>query len=131
MGSRLRGNDDRVLQAMTTYGEDLRGRPMMFPPSSCPRLIVKIGSALLVDPDGSVRRDWLAGLVAINAVAAALMVASIDYLTLVLSGSILLAGASGFLQGEKRDRSGFVLAVLGLFLFIVGTVRAFQSAFGL
>ena len=64
MGSRLRGNDDRVLQAMTTYGEDLRGRPMMFPPSSCPRLIVKIGSALLVDPDGSVRRDWLAGLVA-------------------------------------------------------------------
>ncbi|KHA64708.1 hypothetical protein NI18_07260, partial [Sphingomonas sp. Ant20] len=37
---------------------------MMFPPSSCPRLIVKIGSALLVDPDGSVRRDWLAGLVA-------------------------------------------------------------------
>ena len=59
------------------------------------------------------------------------MVNSIDYLTLVLSGSILLAGASGFLQGERRDRSGFVLAVAGLFLFIVGTVRAFQSAFGL
>ncbi|HEX8300973.1 glutamate 5-kinase [Sphingomonas sp.] len=34
----------------------------LFPPSSCPRLIVKIGSALLVDPDGSVRRDWLAGI---------------------------------------------------------------------
>ena len=30
------------------------------------------------------------------------MVNSIDYLTLVLSGSILLAGASGFLQGEKH-----------------------------
>jgi glutamate 5-kinase len=27
-------------------------------------LIVKIGSALLVDPDGGVRRDWLAGIVA-------------------------------------------------------------------
>ena len=35
-----------------------------FPPSACPRLIVKIGSALLVAPDGSVRRDWLAGVAA-------------------------------------------------------------------
>jgi len=35
-----------------------------FAPASCPRLVVKIGSALLVDPDGSVRRDWLAGVVA-------------------------------------------------------------------
>jgi len=34
----------------------------LFPPASCPRLVVKIGSALLVDPDGSVRRDWLAGI---------------------------------------------------------------------
>lgn len=37
---------------------------MLFPPTACPRLIVKVGSALLVDPDGTVRRDWLAGLVA-------------------------------------------------------------------
>ena len=36
----------------------------LFPPASCPRLVVKIGSALLVDPDGGVRRDWLAGIVA-------------------------------------------------------------------
>ncbi|WP_374294196.1 glutamate 5-kinase [Sphingomonas sp.] len=36
----------------------------LFPPSSCARLVVKIGSALLVAPDGTVRRDWLAGLVA-------------------------------------------------------------------
>ena len=36
----------------------------IFPPSSCPRLIVKIGSALLVDADGGVRRDWLAGIAA-------------------------------------------------------------------
>ena len=35
-----------------------------FSPASCPRLVVKIGSALLVDPDGTVRRDWLAGVVA-------------------------------------------------------------------
>jgi glutamate 5-kinase len=36
----------------------------LFPPSSCPRLVVKIGSALLVDPDGSVRRAWLEGIAA-------------------------------------------------------------------
>lgn len=32
-------------------------------PENCQRLIVKIGSSLLVDPDGSVRREWLAGVV--------------------------------------------------------------------
>ncbi len=37
---------------------------MLFPLRSCPRLIVKIGSALLVDPDGSVRRAWLEGIAA-------------------------------------------------------------------
>lgn len=37
---------------------------MLFPLPSTPRLIVKIGSALLVDPDGAVRRDWLAGVAA-------------------------------------------------------------------
>ncbi|WP_267414359.1 glutamate 5-kinase, partial [Sphingomonas sp. GC_Shp_4] len=30
----------------------------------CPRLVIKVGSALLVDPDGAVRRAFLAGLVA-------------------------------------------------------------------
>ena len=37
---------------------------MLFPPATCPRLIVKIGSALLVDTGGAVRRDWLAGIAA-------------------------------------------------------------------
>lgn len=37
---------------------------MLFAPATCPRLIVKIGSALLVDDDGAVRSDWLAGLAA-------------------------------------------------------------------
>jgi glutamate 5-kinase len=36
---------------------------MLFPLATSPRLIVKVGSALLVDGDGTVRRDWLAGLV--------------------------------------------------------------------
>lgn len=35
----------------------------IFAPSLCPRLIVKNGSALLVDADGSVRREWLRGIV--------------------------------------------------------------------
>lgn len=37
---------------------------MLFDPASAPRLIVKIGSALLVDADGGVRREWLAGIAA-------------------------------------------------------------------
>lgn len=35
-----------------------------FAPAHCRRLVVKIGSALLVDPDGRVRREWLQGVVA-------------------------------------------------------------------
>lgn len=35
-----------------------------FSPATCPRLIVKIGSSLLVDGAGAVRRDWLASVVA-------------------------------------------------------------------
>lgn len=35
-----------------------------FAPATCPRLIVKIGSSLLVGSDGAVRRDWLASLTA-------------------------------------------------------------------
>ncbi len=35
-----------------------------FPPAACARIIVKVGSALLVAKDGEVRRDWLATLVA-------------------------------------------------------------------
>jgi glutamate 5-kinase len=35
-----------------------------FAPAVCARLVVKIGSSLLVDSAGAVRRDWLAGVVA-------------------------------------------------------------------
>lgn len=35
---------------------------LIFPPATCPRFVVKIGSALLVDPQGAIRRDWLAGI---------------------------------------------------------------------
>lgn len=35
-----------------------------FLPTSCPLLVVKVGSSLLVQPDGNVRREWLQTLVA-------------------------------------------------------------------
>ena len=35
-----------------------------FAPAACARLVVKIGSSLLVDSAGAVRRDWLASVVA-------------------------------------------------------------------
>ena len=35
-----------------------------FLPTSCPLLVVKVGSSLLVQPDGTVRREWLHTLVA-------------------------------------------------------------------
>lgn len=37
--------------------------PPGFPPAAVSRLVIKIGSALLVDRDGAVRADWLAGVV--------------------------------------------------------------------
>ncbi len=38
--------------------------PDRFAPNTCPRLVIKIGSSLLVDAGGAVRRDWLASVVA-------------------------------------------------------------------
>ncbi len=35
---------------------------MLFPPAQCARLVVKIGSSLLVTPAGELRCDWLAGV---------------------------------------------------------------------
>lgn len=35
----------------------------MLSPANCQRLIVKVGSSLLVDPDGGVRRAWLESLI--------------------------------------------------------------------
>src|SRR5690606_42049200 len=46
------------------HARAIGGTMSLFPPATCPRLIVKIGSALLVDPSGAVRRDWLAGIAA-------------------------------------------------------------------
>lgn len=58
----------------------------LFPPSSCARLVVKIGSALLVDPDGQVRRAWLEQIAA----AIAERAGAGQQLAIVSSGAIAL-----------------------------------------
>ena len=58
---------------------------MLFPPASCPRLIVKIGSALLVDAEG-VRVGWLAAIAA----DIATRVADGQQVAVVSSGAIAL-----------------------------------------
>ena len=73
---------------------------MLFPPGATARLIVKVGSALLVDPNGSVRREWLATLVAdiADRVAAGQQVA------IVSSGAIALgARRLGLSKGGRAS----------------------------
>lgn len=48
------------MPTMMATGRLFSPQTMLFPPATCRRLIVKIGSALLVDGDGSVRAAWLA-----------------------------------------------------------------------
>ena len=58
----------------------------VFSPAACPRLVVKIGSSLLVDRDGAIRREWLAGVVADVAAAHA----AGQRIAIVSSGAIAL-----------------------------------------
>jgi glutamate 5-kinase len=72
----------------------------LFPPVSCPRLIVKVGSALLVAPDGAVRRDWLATLVA----DIAARVGEGQQVAIVSSGAIALgARRLGLAKGGRAS----------------------------
>lgn len=58
-------------------------------PAACPRLVLKVGSALLVERGGGVRRDWLAGLVEEIAEARA----RDQRIVVVSSGAIALGAA--------------------------------------
>ncbi len=69
-----------------------------FAPAHCPRLVIKIGSALLVDPAGHVRRDWLAGVVADLAAAHA----AGQRIIIVSSGAIALGARRLGLPGGGR-----------------------------
>jgi len=73
---------------------------MIFPPATCPRLIVKVGSALLVAPDGAVRRAWLATLVADIAARSA----AGQQVAVVSSGAIALgARRLGLAKGGRAS----------------------------
>ena len=71
-----------------------------FAPDACPRLVVKIGSALLVDPAGAVRRDWLAGIAA----DVAARIAAGQQVAIVSSGAIALgARRLGLAKGGRAS----------------------------
>jgi glutamate 5-kinase len=72
----------------------------IFSPASTPRLVVKVGSALLVDADGAVRRAWLATLVA----DVAARVAAGQQVAIVSSGAIALgARRLGLAKGGRAS----------------------------
>ncbi|VVT14586.1 Glutamate 5-kinase [Sphingomonas sp. EC-HK361] len=72
----------------------------LFPPATTPRLIVKIGSALLVDPDGAVRRAWLSGITADLAVR----IREGQQVAVVSSGAIALgARRLGLAKGGRAS----------------------------
>ncbi len=71
-----------------------------FAPAVCPRLVVKIGSSLLVDSDGRVRRDWLASVAADIAARRAAGQA----IVIVTSGAIALgARRLGLAKGGRAS----------------------------
>lgn len=75
-------------------------RARAFGPEVARRLVVKVGSALLVGPDGALRRDWLSGLVAEIAEARALG----QQIVVVSSGAIALgARRVGLAKGGRAS----------------------------
>lgn len=86
--------------------------------ATCPRLVVKVGSALLVGKDGAPRRDWLAALVAEIAAARA----AGQEVIVVSSGAIALGarklglakGGRGSLSDAQAAASVGQIALAGL-----------------
>ena len=73
-------------------------RAALFAPANAPRLVVKIGSALLVAPNGAPRRDWLA---AVAADLAALHAAG-QRPVVVSSGAVALGARALNMAGRPR-----------------------------
>jgi hypothetical protein len=59
------------------------------------------------------------------------VIPSIDYLTLVIAGAFLVVVSE--VQARKNDGQRIILSFLlaGAALFLIGTIRALMSAFGL
>ncbi|WP_288456161.1 glutamate 5-kinase [uncultured Sphingomonas sp.] len=98
----------------------------LFPPAACPRLIVKIGSALLVDPDGGVRRAWLEGI----AGDIAARVAAGQQVAVVSSGAIALGarrlglprGGRASLEDAQAAAAAGQIALAGVWAEVLGAV---------
>src|SRR3546814_7989141 len=71
-----------------------------FSPGTCPRLIVKVGSALLVSPEGEVHAEWVETLVADIAGRAQ----AGQQVAIVSSGAIALGARRLELPGGGRNR---------------------------
>jgi glutamate 5-kinase len=72
----------------------------LFEPGPAPRLVVKVGSALLIDAEGTIRREWLAALCADLAARHA----AGQRIVLVSSGSIALGSRKlGLARGGRAS----------------------------
>lgn len=93
--------------------------------TACPRLVVKVGSALLVGADGAPRRAWLGALVAEIAAARA----AGQEVIVVSSGAIALGarklglarGGRGSLADAQAAASVGQIALAGLWAELLGT----------
>ena len=88
--------------------------------AACPRLVVKVGSSLLVGKDG-VRRAWLEGLVAEIAAARGRG----QDVIIVSSGSIALGAAtltSGWLYAKAGPLAYLAMAALALIGFVAALI---------
>lgn len=93
-------------------------------PALCPRIVIKVGSALLVGRDGQPRREWLAALVAEIAAARA----AGQQVIIVSSGAIALGarrlglakGGRGSLADAQASASVGQIALAGLWAGLLG-----------
>jgi glutamate 5-kinase len=100
-------------------------------PALCPRLVVKVGSALLVGSDG-VRREWLAGLVAelaaLRAAGQEVIVVSSGAIALGAARLGLAKGGRGSLADAQAAAAVGQIALAGLWaeLFAAHDIAAAQ-----
>lgn len=95
---------------------------MALTPESCPRLVVKIGSSLLIGADGQIRQDWLASVAADVAAARA----AGQQIVLVSSGSIALGARR--LGLEKGGRASLEDAQAAAAVGQVALAAAWEAA---
>jgi glutamate 5-kinase len=99
-----------------------------FDPASCPRLVVKIGSALLVDGAGAVRTEWLAGVIADIAERRA----AGQQIVIVSSGAIALgARRLGLARGGRASLEDAQAAAAVGQVALAGVWEALLAARGL